>query len=119
ETEADRRVLAPIYLQECVYRVLKDEQFSRLAEAAMQESDSNPVSAAIRYIREDLSRPLSVCELADRVAMSQSAFAHLFKSVTGVAPYQFVKRLRLDRARVMLVEEGRSVSEAAATVGYS
>jgi AraC-like DNA-binding protein len=51
--------------------------------------------------------------------MSQSAFAHLFKSVTGVSPYQFVKRLRLDQARVLLVEERRSVTEAAATVGYS
>jgi AraC-like DNA-binding protein len=118
-TEADRRVLAPIYLQEMVYRVLQTEQCTRLAEAAMQESDTNPVSAAIAYIQEDLTRPLSVSDLAEVVAMSQSAFAHLFKSVTGVSPYQFVKRLRLDQARVLLVEEGRSVSEAAAMVGYS
>jgi AraC-like DNA-binding protein len=119
DTEADRRVLAPIYLQEMVYRVLQTEQCGRLAEAAMREADTNPVSAAIAYMREDLSRPLTVSDLAEAVAMSQSAFAHLFKSVTGVSPYQFVKRLRLDRARVLLVEEGRSVTEAAATVGYS
>ncbi|MGH9008669.1 MAG: AraC family transcriptional regulator [Acidimicrobiia bacterium] len=119
DTEADRRVLAPIYLQEMVYRVLQTEQCSRLAEAAMREADTNPVSASIAYMQEDLSRPLTVADLADAVAMSQSAFAHLFKSVTGVSPYQFAKRLRLDRARVMLVEEARSVSEAAAMVGYS
>ena len=70
-------------------------------------------------MREDLARSMTVTELADAVAMSPSAFAHVFKSVTGVAPYQFLKRLRLDRARVLLVEEGRSVSEAAAAVGYS
>ena len=119
DTEADRRILAPIYLQEMVYRVLQTEQCSRLASAAEQESDTNPISAAVAYMREDLSRPLTVAELAEVVAMSQSAFAHLFKSVTGVSPYQFVKRLRLDQARVLVVEEGRSVSEAAATVGYS
>jgi AraC-like DNA-binding protein len=119
DTEADRRVLAPIYLQEMVYRVLQTEQCHRLAQAAEAESGTNPVSAAIAYMREDLTRSLTVSELADVVAMSQSAFAHLFKSVTGVSPYQFVKRLRLDQARVLIVEEGRTVSEAAAMVGYS
>jgi AraC-like DNA-binding protein len=119
DTEADRRVLAPIYLQEMVYRVLQTEQCTRLAEAAMRESDTNPVSAAIAYMREDLSRPLAVSELADVVAMSQSNFAHLFKSATGVSPHRFVKRLRLDQARVLLVEEGLTVTEAATQVGYS
>ena len=119
DTEADRRVLAPIYLQEMVYRVLQTEQCHLLAEAAEREADTNPVSAAIAYMREDLTRSLTVGELAEVVAMSQSAFAHLFKSVTGVSPYQFVKRLRLDQARVLMVEERRSVSEAAAMVGYS
>jgi AraC-like DNA-binding protein len=119
DTEPDRCVLTPIYVQEIVYRVLRSEQCVRLADAAMQETASNPVVASIRYMREDLSRNLSVAELAEHVAMSQSAFAHAFKATTGVAPYQFVKRLRLERARSMLVEEGATVSDAAWAVGYS
>jgi AraC-like DNA-binding protein len=118
-TEADRRVLGPIYLQEIVYRVLQSEQCTRMIEAAVCESDMNPVAAAIRYMQEDLSRPLTVQDIAEVVAMSQSAFAHLFKATTGVAPYQFVKRLRLERARALLVEQGVSVSDAAVAVGYS
>ncbi|HEX3426992.1 MAG TPA: AraC family transcriptional regulator [Acidimicrobiales bacterium] len=118
-TEQDRRVLSPIYLQEIVYRVLQTAQCARLTAAAERESKTNPISAAIAYMREDLTRPLSVADLADAVSMSQSAFAHLFKTATGVSPYQFVKRLRLDHARVLLVQEGRSVSETAATVGYT
>lgn len=119
DREGDRRVLAPLYLQEVVYRVLQAEHCGALLEGAVREAGSNPVSAAIRYVQEDLSRPLSVSDLADEVNMSQSAFAHLFKSVTGESPYRFVKRLRLDRARVLLIEGGRSVSEVATAVGYS
>jgi AraC-like DNA-binding protein len=119
DTEADRRVLAPIYLQEMVYRLIQTEQCSRLAQAAMHEAATNPVSAAIRFMCDDLSSPITVADLADAVAMSQSAFAHLFKSVTGVSPYQFMKNQRLDRARGMLVEQGRSVSDVAVSVGYS
>ena len=35
-----------------------------------------------------------------------------------MAPYQFVKTMRLDRARVLILEEGLGVGEAARAVGY-
>jgi AraC-type transcriptional regulator N-terminus len=44
---ADRRVLAPLYLQELVYRVLQREQYARLLALAAAESASNPVSAVL------------------------------------------------------------------------
>ncbi|SFP19832.1 AraC-type DNA-binding protein [Amycolatopsis rubida] len=116
---ADRRVLAPMYLQEICYRLLQAEQCSRLLAAAATEHELNPVSQVIRYVQEHMNEPVTVADLADHVAMSPSAFAHLFREVTGMSPYQFVKRMRLDRARTLLVEEGLSVSEVAREVGYT
>jgi AraC-like DNA-binding protein len=118
DTDADKRVLGSLHLRELVYRVLRSELCGRLADAASRESENNPVSAAIRYMREHLSEPMSVADLAQLVAMSQSAFAHLFKSTSGVSPHQFLKRLRMGEARVMLVKN-RSVSEVSIAVGYS
>lgn len=116
---ADRRVLAPIYLQEICYRLLQAEQCSRLLDAAAAEHEINPVSQAIRYVQKHTSEPVTVADLADHVAMSPSAFAHLFREVTGMTPYQFVKRMRLDRARTLLVEDSLSVSEVTREVGYT
>jgi len=48
---ADRRVLAPLYLQELVYRVLQREQYARLLALAAAESARNPVSAVLEYMR--------------------------------------------------------------------
>lgn len=118
DTEMDHRILAPLYLREIVYRLLQAEQCQRLAEAAMWEADANRVTAAIRTMRTDMSKSLTIADLANSLAMSQSAFAHLFKSATGVPPYQFMKQLRLDRARTLLVH-GRSVNEVVTAVGYS
>lgn len=36
-----------------------------------------------------------------------------------MAPYQFGKTMRLDRARVLILEEGCGVGEAAQQVGYT
>lgn len=98
ETGADRRVLAPMYLKEMVYRVLQREQYARLLAIAAAEAVSNPVSAVLKYVQGHLTEPLTVADLAEQVSLSPSAFAHLFREVTGRSPYQGVKEMRLDRA---------------------
>lgn len=116
---ADRRVLAPGYLREITYRLLQAEQCARLLAAAVSEDENNPITEVIRYVRDRMCEPVTVAELAEHVYMSPSAFAHLFREVTGMAPYQFVKTMRLDRARTLLLEEGIGVGEAARDVGYT
>jgi len=118
-TGTDRRVLAPLYLQEMVYRVLQREQYARLLSLAAAESASNPVSAVLEYVRGHLSEPLTVADMADLVRLSPSAFAHLFRDVTGRSPYQFVKEMRLDRARELLVDGGLTVARISKEVGYA
>jgi AraC-like DNA-binding protein len=115
----DRRILAPIFLQEMVYRVLQREQFSRLMTLAATQTASNPLTAALAYVRDNLSQPLTVADMAEQVSLSPSAFAHLFRDVTGKSPYQFVKELRLDRARELLVDGEMPVATVSKQVGYS
>jgi AraC-like DNA-binding protein len=119
KSPADRRVLGPLYLQEIVYRVLQREQYARLLALAAAESASNPVSAVLEYVRAHLSEPLTVADMADLVRLSPSAFAHLFRDVTGRSPYQFVKEMRLDRARELLVDGHLTVARISKEVGYA
>jgi transcriptional regulator GlxA family with amidase domain len=119
KTGTDRRVLAPLYLQELVYRVLQRDQYARLLALAAAESASNPVSAVLEYVRAHLSEPLTVADMADLVNLSPSAFAHLFRDVTGRSPYQFVKEMRLDRARELLVDGDFTVARISKEVGYA
>jgi AraC-like DNA-binding protein len=118
-TAADRRVLAPLYLQEMVYRVLQREQYARLLDLAEAESASNPVSAVLEYVRDHLSEPLTVADMAEHVNLSPSAFAHMFRDISGRSPYQFLKEMRLDRARELLVDGNLAVTRISKEVGYS
>jgi AraC-like DNA-binding protein len=118
-TGTDRRVLGPLYLQEMVYRVLQRDQYGRLLTLAAAESASNPVSAVLEYVRGHLSEPLTVADMADLVNLSPSAFAHLFRDVTGRSPYQFLKEMRLDRARELLVDGNFTVARISKEVGYA
>ena len=119
DSDVDRHVLAPLALREATYRVLRSGQWSALAEGAYLENAGDRITAAITFMRDELGKPIRVEDMANHVSMSVSAFAHLFKATTGSAPYQYLKRLRLDRARALLVEENQAVSEASRAVGYS
>lgn len=117
--DTDRSFLGPMYLREIVYRLLHADQCRKLVQAARHGAASNRVSAAITFMRDNLHEAITVSDVAEAVFMSPSAFARLFSDAVGVPPYQFLKDLRLDSARVALIQDGLSVTEAAAAVGYS
>lgn len=115
----DRRVLAPLHLQEVVYRMLQREQRGRLIHLAAGELNGNPIAAVLDYIRDHLAEPLAVDTLAAQACLSPSAFSRMFRERTGRPPYRYVKEARLDRAR-QLFDEGRcGVAEASRSVGYT
>jgi AraC-like DNA-binding protein len=118
-TGADRRVLAPICVQEMVFRVLQREQFARLLSIASQQAAGNPVAGALAFLRAHFAEPITVADMAEQVSLSPSAFSHLFREVAGCSPYQYLKEMRLDRARELLVEGRLSVTEISRTVGYT
>lgn len=118
EAAPDRLVLAPMYLREIAYRLLRSEQHTWLLESAPYERQGNTISAAIGFMKQEMCKPLTVRDLAEAVSMSESGFAHLFKATTGVSPLQFLKHMRLEYARKILLD-GCSVGQAAESVGYT
>lgn len=110
--------LAPVYEREILYRVLQGPQGGMLREIASPDSAMARISLAIQWIRRDFAAPLPIAALADRAAMSESAFHRHFKAVTALSPLQYQKQIRLLHARTLLVVGGKSVTSAALEVGY-
>lgn len=50
--------------------------------------------------------------------MSPYHFARTFKHVTGVAPHQYVLKVRLERAKSLLLRGNLSIAEVAHKVGF-
>lgn len=115
---SERRVLAPLYLQEMVYRVLQRDQYARLVHIAAQQMAEDSISVVLDYIAARLADPLTVPDLARQVNLSPSAFSRLFRVATGRSPYQFVKEARLQRARELLDEGRLGVTDVSRSVGY-
>jgi len=76
------------------------------------------ISRALERMHEGYRESLAVEDLAKEVAMSISSFHRAFKQVTGDSPLQYLEKLRLLKAKGLLVLEGARVDEAAYDVGY-
>lgn len=110
--------LAPVYEREILYRVLQGPHGWMLREIAAPDTAMARVNLAIQWIRRDFADTLRVETLAQRAAMSVSAFHRHFKAVTTLSPLQYQKRVRLLHARTLMVASAKSVTAAAFAVGY-
>jgi len=71
----------------------------------------------VDYIESNLDSPMRMASLAEVSGLSHCRFAHNFKCATGVSPYQYVLRTRLERAKRMLRQTNLSVVDVAYSVG--
>jgi AraC-like DNA-binding protein len=56
--------------------------------------------------------------MAEEAGMSVSAFHHAFKAVTSNSPLQYLKAIRLHKARLLILHDGLGAALAADRVGY-
>lgn len=111
------RLLADGLLREVYYHLLVGPAGDLLRERVARAGNLERIAQAIDFIERNLTSSIEVERLARAVGMSPSSLHAQFKAVTSHSPMQFVKRLRLARARTALLA-GKSATEAAFESGY-
>ncbi|VEE61545.1 L-rhamnose operon regulatory protein rhaS [Shewanella putrefaciens] len=61
---------------------------------------------------------IDVEQLAELASMSPSKFHKAFKDVTSETPLQYLKKLRLNKAKYLIAQQGTKAYVAAYRVGY-
>jgi len=118
KSSRDSKILGRQIVREIVYLVLMGEQGAALRALAARNENFHQIARVLQRIHVDPAQDFSVEALARKAGMSVSAFHHTFKQMTATSPLQYVKRIRLDKARQLMVHEGHNVSTAAMNVGY-
>jgi AraC-like DNA-binding protein len=118
QSPLDCRILGKQVVREVVYRVLRGKHGDSLRALASRNEHFPRIARVLRGIHSDCAQSLRTEDLARQAGMSTSVFHHNFKLVTATSPLQYVKQVRLHRARTMMAHEGRNAAAAAASVGY-
>ncbi len=73
---------------------------------------------AMEYISTHISEDIDLKEYAKKLNLSYSRFTHLFKETTGIAPYQYVLKLRLEQAAYLLEYSTMSIFDVSNSAGF-
>ncbi|MBM7567899.1 AraC family transcriptional regulator [Paenibacillus sacheonensis] len=118
DTPGDIPHLAPLVVREIYYRIMKGSQGGAFKQLALAGSGTSRIASVIARIKLDYAQPLHIDELARMVHMGPSSLHRHFKEVTALSPLQYLKRIRLQEARRLLLAESLDAADAAYRVGY-
>ncbi|OXM83639.1 helix-turn-helix domain-containing protein [Paenibacillus rigui] len=90
------------------------QRFRRLIDS----KDFMTCHRMIEHMKQHLSEPIGIPEIADEVGISSSLASQIFKQETGETIYNYLTRLRMERAAELLVKTEYRISDIAVMVGY-
>lgn len=84
----------------------------------LSSADDDRAHAAARFLERHAASPLSLHAVAGEVGLSDFHFIRMFRAAIGVTPHQYLMRIRLLRAVMLLRDTALPVTEVAYEVGW-
>lgn len=94
------------------YQEVKDE-------AVIRSPYSKGFKQVVQYMKQHLDAPLTLEVLAHEMQLSPSHFHKVFKQQFGMTPMEYLAHQRLDKAKIMLVKEDKTIMDVALACGFN
>jgi AraC-like DNA-binding protein len=104
--------------------MLSQHQNYRLLSSVQMQSRDNQkrldqISEIVDYVTENFASPFSMAEVAEKFGMSESRFSRYFRKATGNTFTDFVNRIRINKASMLLLETEQYISTICYNVGFN
>lgn len=94
------------------------QRIKDLADTLYPKEDlSDRIRSARQYVERNHAKDLDLDHICKQACISKYYFIRLFKSFYGQTPHQYLRELRVARAK-HLIQDGITVQEACFKVGY-
>ncbi|TYQ00055.1 AraC-like DNA-binding protein [Tenacibaculum adriaticum] len=84
----------------------------------LTKEDYNNILKVEHYIKSNLEKSLTIPKLAIIAGINTSKLKHDFKIVFSITIFKFITKLRMEKAKKLIIDGDYTVSEAAYKVGY-
>nr|CAA6828050.1 MAG: Transcriptional regulator of various polyols utilization, AraC family [uncultured Thiotrichaceae bacterium] len=106
-----------------LHELSEHNQYNLLSSARLQSFDDDDslqqISEVVDYITENYGTPFSMADICKHFGMSSSHFSRYFQRATGNTFTDFVNRMRINRACVLLMETEQYISTICYSVGFN
>jgi len=85
---------------------------------ACAETEPNSVASAKQFVQSNVEESISLAQVAKHVNVSRFYFCKLFKKTTGMTLTEYVSRVRVEKAKSLLVDPSLRISEVVYAAGF-
>jgi AraC-like DNA-binding protein/ligand-binding sensor protein len=85
---------------------------------ARSETEPTAVANAKQFIQSHAEEPITLAQVVQHVNVSRFYFCKLFKKATGMTLTEYVSRVRVEKAKELLVDPSLRVSEVVYAAGF-
>jgi AraC-like DNA-binding protein len=76
------------------------------------------VANAKQFVQTHVEEPITLAQVVRHVNVSRFYFCKLFKKVTGMTLTEYVSRVRIERAKTLLVDPSLRITEIVYSAGF-
>lgn len=80
--------------------------------------ENNIIETSLKFMRENMHKPLSLNNMAEHVNLSVSYFSRIFIARIGTSPSKYLAKLRMEKACRYLEETEMKVNQISPLVGF-
>lgn len=93
---------------------------AEIRDVPNEQTEPYPIVDRVKeYIDESLHEDFSVSAIAEKMKISVHYLFHLFKSVTGTTIVEYRNEMRLTKAKLMLIQTEKPISQIAQETGFT
>lgn len=97
-----------------------DEYKYKLSEPEINDPDEEMMTTLMAYIEQHLDDDgLRIEDMAEAVNMGRTVFYEKIRQLVGVSPSDFLKQVRMQRARQLIAKSKMTFSQIAYSVGFT
>jgi transcriptional regulator GlxA family with amidase domain len=99
-------------------RIRTEEDRQRIPLRLRLKGSPPALRAAVMRMERTIETPQSISGIAEEIGISQRQLERLFKIHMGMKPQQYYLQLRLERARLLLLQTDMSITEIGVACGF-
>lgn len=109
----DYEFVSKTMLQQIIFKI-----FRSIEAKSPNYSNSLKVKEVIKFMTENIEKKITLVGLSQRVNLSPTYLAKIFKKTTGYSIIEFFNKMKMDKAKELIMEGDKKVKEVAEILGY-
>jgi AraC family transcriptional regulator len=122
-TELERSIqINSAYISSLIFQLSTHlvRQYSNQVDSVIKRSGMSPsrLNKVLEYVSAGLEEELRLAEMAQVAGISPYYFCREFKKTMGITPHRYVVQQRIDRAKALLQNTSKSITEIGAQLQF-